>query len=88
MKEPLAFQLAVAAPHVAAQAKPTSHADQHEIDALADALEARLLCRLQALEDKLTALQRDVLEKCTVLPFLAALPPPPPAALPPLPPAA
>ena len=56
--------------------------DQHGIDALADALaglEARLLCRLQALEDKLTALQREILETCTALP--------PPAPLPSLPPA-
>ena len=89
-EEPFAFQLAAAAPRAAAQAKPTSHVDQHGIDALADALaghEARLLCRLQALEDKLTALQREVLETCTALPLPAALPPSPPAPLPSLPPA-
>ena len=87
-EEPFAFQLAAAAPCAAAQAKPTSQADQHGIDALADALaglEARLLCQLQALEDKLTALQREVLETCTALPPPAALPPPPPAPLPSLP---
>ena len=83
-EEPFAFQLAVAAPCVAAQAESTSHADQHGIDALADALaglEARLLCRLQALEDKLTALQREVLETCTALPPPAPLPSLPPAML-------
>ena len=81
--EPFTFQLAAAAPR--AQSQPTSRADQLEIEALADAVagfEARLLRRLQMLEDKLTALQQEVLEKCkTPLP-------PPPAALPPPPPAA
>ena len=73
--------MAAAAPRAAAQAESTSQISMGLmllLDALAG-LEARLLCRLQALEDKLTALQREVLETCTALP--------PPAPLPSLPPA-
>lgn len=48
----------LAAPRVSTQ-RPTPRADRLEFEGLADAVsgvEARLLCRLQALEDKMTAL--------------------------------
>ena len=66
------------------QPQPTPRADRQEHEGLADAglgVEAHLLCHLQALEDKMTALQQEVLEKC------APLPPAPPAPLLPAPPA-
>ena len=60
---------------------PTPHADWQEFKALADAvsaIEARLLCCRQALEDKMTALQCEIL--CNLQ--MCAIPPPLPATLP------
>ena len=62
VEEPFTFELAAAAPRASTpipQPQPTPRADRQELEALADAVsgaEARLLCRLQALEDKMTAL--------------------------------
>ena len=59
-EEPFTFELATAAPRASTQQQPTPRADPLELEGLADAVsgvEARLLCRLQALEDKMTALQ-------------------------------
>ena len=94
VEEPFTFELAAAAPRASTpipQPQPTPRADRQELEALADAVsgaEARLLCRLQDLEDKMTALQREVLEKCAPLappppaPLAAPLPHPSPAPLP------
>ena len=98
IEEPFTFELAAAAPCASTPMRenpqPTPCADRQDekLADLADAVsgvEARLLCRLQALEELMTALQREVIEKCATppLPWSAPLPPLPPATLPPLPPA-
>ena len=102
-EEPFTFEMAAAAPCASTQRQATPRADPLELEGLADAVsgvEARLLCRLQALEEKMTTLQREILEKCALpppslltLPAPIPLPPTPsatqpapgPAALPPPP---
>ena len=85
---PFTFELVAAAPRASTQRQPTLRADTLELERLTDAVsrvEARLQCHLQALENKMTALQQEILEKCALpppslnLPALIPLPPPPSA---------
>ena len=100
-EELFTFELAAAAPRTPTpQPIPSADRQDQKFEDLMDAvsgLEASLLCRFQAIEDKMTALLRKVLETCAPLlpppvtqllpaplpPHPATLPPPSPATIPP-----
>ena len=71
-EEPFTSELPAAAPRLSTQPQPTPHADRRcglgRPRWRSLRVEACLLCRLQVLEDKMTTLQREILEKCTLLP--------------------